>query len=1389
MLEVLRTRPPLTEQELSSYFSCFLETHKETLCAFPDFQQALTRFFLTDLTPEQFLEMNRKASAFKQHVMSCMNRHWERDELKQKLAKDPLWVPATDTEEQVATKEKVVKRVVAALQQDLRTFAGVPPLQLPVAWRRVLVELSELLIKVDKPDLPNSRDPGFDKEKSNKERLEKTLLYEKAKALSTYEIVPELPGFSPPAPASLLGDGGVCFLLPMLHGEARDLKACFVPLYVMLLGQVRPSVLPPSANDILMSRQIDRLILYRRQPACMPLLRLVIQDACVRARLRPTRDEYQLAGILAVLADCVEQGDTGLFPAYPGSSKQEQWIKEVIEACAEIVRSQRYRSRKLGDGRFLDFHRPHNYGVYAIDVASLLNEFRPPRISDTARSQFTLEPAKIGSVELTAEDIRVFSSRPLDLPSVRQHLLEVRASSEGLANKLECPVPTLGLSRAENALLQQVQNDMQADFSARLTKKEYRLKYLGAEEMQALHAAVLEDEEGSAEDSTSSKTSAILSHAHAELNKLKTFLNELRSTEAMTVTKTRDALEELANAGTAQLLHFESIRLKTEFMINGLLHKDYNLQSANSRLAEGDSSRIFCSLAGLLLRSVRLSHIKGCISAVTALQGSIEALISNRLLLRVAQMTRQSKQQQNSETVPTFAAIQWALRVGEYSEEKSWEALQSVIRAQEQLAKRLAAGQGVDASVAVTAAKIIVHLEDFDVGRIEAVDTVGSGAYSAALLCDLEARACYYRGKPLRYSSFVTASAASMVHRVQHAAANLAAQLMAQRMYIDPSGRFDPRFLVFEYIVNFMLRPRQVELVQTFHTEAVGNRSTVQQMIMGAGKTTVIAPLLALLLADGDTLVQVVMPKPLIEMGHSVLQKTFSTLVPKQVVMFSFSRSDESLASFENLYAQLDRARTQRSVVITTPETVKSVMLKYIDILSRLRALSPALSLPRTCFVTRYVRDEVDKQVKKAKELQALADALGSVLALWKLKCVCLLDEVDSLFHPLRSELNFPIGQSEELHLVASGDRFELPLFLLDAVFFRTEGRACLEVPNDHLPVLESICEAMEHGISQLAFQKSPHAILLRKEFYFEHMVQPLAQHALVWLQRNPVVRADALAHAAKISDMKYGDSKNAMPEVVQRDVLAYIAERGTPAAVKEQIQKIFGPEAIMRLNLARNWLLSFLPHTLGKIHRVDYGLLQQAHLDGWSKEEQKNKHDSRQAEPQPQSVSRLLMAVPFVGKDVPSRHSEFAHPEVLIGMSIVSYRHHGLRRSDLRQLVSHLKQRMLAEPGDYYQRASRILFDDWIAQHELQSARAGKAPEKILPLELFPLQREDQVSLLMRAFARLPEVIMFYLRMCFRRVLKYKGLKLQVCVLLIQFAVSCLNINNYSLIEFECLC
>ena len=113
-------------------------------------------------------------------------------------------------------------------------------------------------------------------------------------------------------------------------------------------------------------------------------------------------------------------------------------------------------------------------------------------------------------------------------------------------------------------------------------------------------------------------------------------------------------------------------------------------------------------------------------------------------------------------------------------------------------------------------------------------------------------------------------------------------------------------------------------------------------------------------------------------------------------------------------------------------------------------------------------------------------------------------------------------------------------------------------------------------------------------------------------------------------------------------------------------------------LNLCHDWLATFLPHTLAKIDRVHFGLLSPRDLA------QALARDPRMPE------SRRLLAVPFVGKDVPSRASEFAHPDVVIGLAVLAYRYEGLRRTDFETVLEALRARMEARR---YKRSPHTLF------------------------------------------------------------------------------------------------
>ena len=175
----------------------------------------------------------------------------------------------------------------------------------------------------------------------------------------------------------------------------------------------------------------------------------------------------------------------------------------------------------------------------------------------------------------------------------------------------------------------------------------------------------------------------------------------------------------------------------------------------------------------------------------------------------------------------------------------------------------------------------------------------------------------------------------------------LAAQLTSQRYFVKKTPpapgkstggfQYDPRFLIFEFTYSILLRKAQVHLVWDFMQAASQGQSRCVQMLMGGGKTTVVGPLLALLLGNGKTLVMQVVPRALLEFSRGVMREKFSALIQKPVYTFKF---DRFRGVTKDLHRKLLIARRDRAVVCSTPTAVKSFFLKFIEAAHTLDAAS-----------------------------------------------------------------------------------------------------------------------------------------------------------------------------------------------------------------------------------------------------------------------------------------------------------------------------------------------------------------------------------------------------------------------------------------------------------------
>ncbi|KAF8285120.1 hypothetical protein TcBrA4_0033550 [Trypanosoma cruzi] len=649
--------------------------------------------------------------------------------------------------------------------------------------------------------------------------------------------------------------------------------------------------------------------------------------------------------------------------------------------------------------------------------------------------------------------------------------------------------------------------------------------------------------------------------------------------------------------------------------------------------------------------------------------------------------------------------------------------------------------------------------------------------------------------------------------------------LNAKRHYATVGGggdgervSLDPRYLLFEFIHNILLRARQVEMVRWFVDNTRAGVSRVQQMIMGQGKTTVVGPLLALILADGSQLVTQVMPTALLEQTRGILRRCFSVVVPKQIYTLQFDRAfdDTDTNNIALLEQKIAAAAKTRAILISAPECIKSVFLKAIEQMHLLET-TPTEELDA---VENSADERVSAQargmLRRTQQRSAMADAITPIIQLWQ-RGVLIMDEVDVLLHPLRSELNFPIGLKHPIDL--SGPRWTLPIHLLDAVFFYQRGRISCgavsgtklfdvtptsEVRQDdvgqfspeedgtseerqtlQMTLLNTIRDAIGKGYEMQALQREPHLVLL-DHTYYQHLLLPAL---LPWVQLWLFHEIQCVSrHEFHVTTASFAASLNWQSFIESTtDFLLHPERPSRESAVGSAINANFSPFAIQLLCLAHDWIHRLLPHVLAKIDRVSFGLLQPQDMEAVTVEERER-----------MPMSRRMMAIPFVAKDVPSRSSEFAHPDVVIGLTILAFRYEGMRFTDVKALLQQLKQDFARQSGPKEHRPAARLYHHWLrlsmsldAQGECHassnmltlpspSAAAGvgaKLPfhnmtggvktqdRSGIPLSQLQVTDEVAVHALHYRLRYLPEVVHYYLcSHIFPRTMNFQGMKISAC-------------------------
>ena len=225
------------------------------------------------------------------------------------------------------------------------------------------------------------------------------------------------------------------------------------------------------------------------------------------------------------------------------------------------------------------------------------------------------------------------------------------------------------------------------------------------------------------------------------------------------------------------------------------------------------------------------------------------------------------------------------------------------------------------------------------------------------------------------------------------------------------------------------------------------------------------------------------------------------------------------------------------------------------------------------------------------------------------------------IFDPLKSELNFPIGERFEVELGPL--RWRLISTLMNGIFAAASDKNYMPPgtaagATDWLNDIAVIRAVLKAGVNSFFVQTKPSILILNKKWYSESLAEPIANWALRWLE-DPKLQLDS-------------EFKEFYADIPRDAMIAYIA--GEDASEMEaQFEK--KEKVPILLQFARKCVTILLPHCFSKRPGIDYGLLQSKHLKSW--EERKVSFE--------RSESRMKLAVPFQGLEAPSTSSEFASP------------------------------------------------------------------------------------------------------------------------------------------------
>ncbi|XP_055297736.1 uncharacterized protein LOC129566134 [Sitodiplosis mosellana] len=148
-----------------------------------------------------------------------------------------------------------------------------------------------------------------------------------------------------------------------------------------------------------------------------------------------------------------------------------------------------------------------------------------------------------------------------------------------------------------------------------------------------------------------------------------------------------------------------------------------------------------------------------------------------------------------------------------------------------------------------------------------------------------------------------------------------------------PSER--PEWLIFEVEQNLTIREIQIkvaeQMIEPPKKPGVDAKHSVMQLNMGEGKTAVIVPILAAILADGNQACQITVLKSLFSRNQKFLRQYLGGLLNRRIYTFPCRRDMPIVQYVEHIPEIYEECKTNKGVILTLPEYRLSMQLKAYE--------------------------------------------------------------------------------------------------------------------------------------------------------------------------------------------------------------------------------------------------------------------------------------------------------------------------------------------------------------------------------------------------------------------------------------------------------------------------